>query len=55
MVVSVTPANLGDFWVWSGIRKEVHSQRFECGVVNGSPGTSVGGDIGSEVNVIQQR
>ena len=51
--VSVTPANLGDFLGVIRYKEEVHSQRSECGVVNGLAWTSVGGEILEvEVNVM---
>ena len=52
--VSVTPANLGDFLGVIRYKEEVHSQRSECGVVNGLAWTSVGGEILEvEVNVME--
>lgn len=52
--VSVTPANLGDFLGVVKYKDEVHSERSECGVVNGLAWTSVGGEILEvEVNVLE--
>ena len=50
----MAPANLGDFLGVIRYKEEVHSQRSECGVVNGLAWTSVGGEILEvEVNVME--
>lgn len=52
--VSVTPANLTEFLGVVRYKDDVHSQRSECGVVNGLAWTSVGGEILEvEVNVLE--
>jgi len=52
--VSVTPANLTEFLGVARYKDDVHSQRSQCGVVNGLAWTSVGGEILEvEVNVLE--